>query len=144
MYPITSLPHNETMVLPECVRAITVSEQAVHANALALLLGTSAQIDVVASETRVKAARTAILRSHPDVVVIRTSESNLYLFCRLFDLQRELPELGFVIVLDEETGGSARRAPLHRATVVLPADFSLAALLSSVMSAAGHRPLVGV
>ena len=144
MYPATSLSHNGAMVLPEPVRAITVSEQAVHSNALALLLGTSPQIDVVASETRVRTARTAIVRTRPDVVVIRTSDSNLYRFRRLFDLHLEMPDLGFVIVLDEETDGSVQRALLHWATVVLPAEFSLAALLSAVMTAAGHRPLVGV
>jgi hypothetical protein len=132
------------MMLPERVRAITVAEQAIQANALALLVGTSPQVEVIASEIRVDSARATIERRRPDVVVIQTSDPMLFRFRRLFDLQLEMPELGFVIILDNRTGGSARRAPFHRAMVVLPAEFSLAALLSSVMLVAGERLLVAV
>jgi hypothetical protein len=144
MYPPSRRRHNGHMVSAERVRAIAVAEQAIHAHALARLLGTSRDIEVVAAEIMIDNARATIVRTRPDVVVVRTSDAMLHRFREVFDLQLEMPEIGFVVVLDNRAGGSARRAPFHRAMVVLPADFSLAALLSSVTTVGVDQLLVAI
>jgi DNA-binding NarL/FixJ family response regulator len=118
------------------VRAVAVAEHAMQANALALLLSTSPEVDVLAAEIRVENARATILRTRPDVVVLRSTDVSLGKFRSIFDLQLDMPEVGFVLVLENRSGCSARRAPVARAITVLPADFSLAELLTSVADVA--------
>lgn len=92
------------------------------------------EISVISAESDVVAARDAIIRARPDVVVLECADANLRRFRAVLDLQLAMPKLGFVIILTNHIGTAARQPPVDRAVLVLPAQFSLADLLSSVMS----------
>lgn len=121
---------------PRTVTAITVADRVVQVNALRLLLSMTSEIDVLSSETDAATARDAIIRSRPDVVVLECTDDGLRRFRSVLDLQLAMPKMGFVLILSNRTGTTPRRPPVDRAMLVLPAQFSLADLLSSVTSVA--------
>jgi hypothetical protein len=132
----TSLDGSSVPSRPRPLRVMAASEQAVRANALGLLLSTCPQIDMVGTSVGVEDARSAALRLRPDVVVVSVAVDGLTRFRRVFDLQLDIPEMGFVMVLADRSGASVRQPPVNRAVLVLPAEFSLADLVSSVIDVA--------
>lgn len=118
------------------VAVITVAGHLVQADALRQLLSMSPEIDVISAESDVVAARDAIIRTRPDVVVLECAHADLRRFRSVLDLQLAMPTLGFVIILTNHAGTTARQPPVDRAVLVLPAQFSFADLLAAVTSVA--------
>lgn len=120
------------------ITAITVAGHRVQANALRLLLSTTPDVDVISAESDVASAREAIVRARPDVVVLQCADDDLRRFRAVLDLQLAMPKMGVVLILTNHTGTTAGRPPVDRAVLVLPAQFSLGDLLSSVTSVAAR------
>ena len=138
--PVTTLDQTmcgaDQQTPTRAVRAITVAGHVVQANALRLLLSMTPDINVISAEADVAHARSAIVRARPDVVVLECADADLQRFRAVMDLQLAMPQMGFVLILTNRIGTAPRQPPVDRAVLVLPAQFSLADLLSAVRTVA--------